>query len=111
MITEEGWERLAAIRAEYLENSTPASMNAALLVEAILELKRRLDEPPSQAETDERMKRRAEALVAAHKHVADMPTEKANSRGYTDHAAALNARVAEELRIAKFLLGSEGEGL
>lgn len=50
---------------------------------------------------------RVEALKAARDIVNSMPSEQPNSRGYHDHAMKPGERIAQELHIARFLLGDK----
>lgn len=83
--------------------------------QAVLELHQRLgavERAVQDGEASRALKefdRRLEALKAARAHVDGLATQKPNERGYADHALKGALRVAEELRVARFLLG-EGEG-
>lgn len=51
---------------------------------------------------------RLEALKAAREHLSSLPSEQPNQRGYNDHAMKPGERVAQELRVAHYLLGGAG---
>ncbi len=47
---------------------------------------------------------RLEALKAAREHIAALESEHANSRGYRDRAMTAAERIAQELKVARYLL-------
>lgn len=60
-----------------------------------------------KAQAREEFSRRAEALRTAREHVAGLPSEQENAKGYRDKAMSPVERTATELRVARYLLGEE----
>lgn len=85
---------------------------ARAMVDAVLAVHGRLSDIEAALEDlkdREAMTARQEALKAAREHVASMSSQQANERGYRDGAMRGPELVAQELRVARYLLGQEDE--
>lgn len=67
---------------------------------ALLDLREQLAQQEDRSEFNIRL----EALKAAREHLAGLPTEHPNQRGYADSALKPAERIAQELQVARFLL-------
>lgn len=97
------WQEL---ETEYQE-TPPADAGKIAAEGALLDLHDQVTELQqlvADLENSQAFNVRAEALKQARMHVAALPSEQENSRGYRDHALPPSSRIDQELKVAQFLL-------
>jgi hypothetical protein len=106
------WEKLDQGYLELAGKGSSASGRAAyLLMGAVFDLNDQVGQlQQDMADLNERdaFNTRLDALKAAREHLAGLPSEQANQRGYSDHAMKPGERIAQELAVARYLLGGAG---
>lgn len=108
-MTAENWAELAVVHDDPAAETTQERL-VVLAVAAVLDLGEQLAALAVKYEDlkdREAFNARLEAVRAARDHVSSLPSEQPNSRGYRDRALTSAARVEQELKIARYLLGDE----
>lgn len=88
------------LTGNYLHDKAELERHLQSLHAAVTALEEKAEALAASATADLRLR----ALQAARQHVSSMDSERANERGYRDHALKPGERISEELRIARFLL-------
>ena len=101
-----GKNRIESLTGIWSEDSKTIQAHLGSLYERVADMRESVDKSLDFRDFN----RRLEALKAAREHVAGLPEQQPNSKGYRDGALKGQALLTEELRVASFLLRSTSHG-